>query len=41
MTKRLQIYKYEICGNMVKMVHAGKGELVLGQNLPFWKDTME
>lgn len=28
MTEKLQIYKCEICGNMVEMVHAGKGELV-------------
>ena len=28
MTTRLEIYKCEICGNMVEMVHEGKGELV-------------
>lgn len=28
MTERLQIYKCEICGNMVEMVHAGAGQLV-------------
>ncbi len=28
MTKRLQIYKCEVCGNMVEMVHEGQGELV-------------
>jgi superoxide reductase len=28
MTKRLEIYKCDICGNMVEMVHAGVGELV-------------
>ena len=28
MTKRLEIYKCELCGNMVEMVHAGVGELV-------------
>lgn len=28
MTKRLQIYKCEICGNIVEMVHEGKGQLV-------------
>ncbi|MGQ9474895.1 MAG: desulfoferrodoxin [Actinomycetota bacterium] len=28
MTERLQIYKCEICGNIVEVVHAGKGELV-------------
>ena len=28
MTKLLQIYKCEVCGNMVEMVHASQGELV-------------
>ncbi len=28
MTERLQIYKCEICGNIVEMLHEGKGELV-------------
>ncbi len=28
MTERLQIYKCEICGNIVEVMHAGKGELV-------------
>ncbi|WP_456433918.1 desulfoferrodoxin [Thermosulfuriphilus sp.] len=28
MTKLLQIYKCEICGNMVEMVHEGQGQLV-------------
>ena len=28
MTENLQVYKCEICGNMVEMVHAGDGELV-------------
>lgn len=28
MTERLQIYKCEICGNIVELVHEGKGELV-------------
>jgi superoxide reductase len=28
MTKLLQIYKCEVCGNIVEMVHAGQGELV-------------
>ena len=28
MTERLQVYKCEICGNIVEMLHAGKGELV-------------
>lgn len=28
MTALLQIYKCEVCGNIVEMVHPGKGELV-------------
>ena len=28
MTERLQVYKCEICGNMVEVIHEGKGELV-------------
>lgn len=28
MTKELQIYKCDICGNIVEVVHSGKGELV-------------
>jgi superoxide reductase len=28
MTERLQIYKCEICGNIVEVLHEGKGELV-------------
>ena len=28
MTKRLQIYKCEVCGNIVEMLHEGKGELI-------------
>jgi superoxide reductase len=28
MTERLQIYKCEICGNIVEMLHPGAGELV-------------
>ena len=28
MTELLQIYKCELCGNIVEMVHWGKGELV-------------
>ena len=28
MTKKLEVYKCEICGNMVEMVHEGKGQLV-------------
>lgn len=28
MTKKLEVYKCEICGNIVEMVHEGAGELV-------------
>jgi superoxide reductase len=28
MTEKLQIYKCEICGNIVEMLHSGDGELV-------------
>lgn len=28
MTRRLQVYRCEICGNIVQVLHAGKGELV-------------
>jgi len=28
MTKKLQIYKCEVCGNIVEMVHGGFGKLV-------------
>lgn len=28
MTERLQIYKCEICGNIVQVLYAGKGQLV-------------
>ena len=28
MTQRLQVYKCEICGNIVELLHEGKGELV-------------
>ena len=28
MTEKLQVYKCEICGNIVEMLHSGDGELV-------------
>jgi superoxide reductase len=28
MTERLQVYKCEVCGNIVEMLHTGAGELV-------------
>jgi len=27
-TERLQVYKCEVCGNIVEVIHEGKGELV-------------
>ncbi len=34
MTERLQIYKCEICGNIVEVLHAGQGELICcGQSM--------
>jgi superoxide reductase len=28
MTKRLQVYKCDVCGNIVEVLHEGKGQLV-------------
>jgi len=28
MTEKLQIYKCEVCGNIVEMLHGGKGEMI-------------
>jgi len=28
MTQKLEVYKCEVCGNIVEMLHGGKGELV-------------
>ncbi|MDE7371510.1 MAG: desulfoferrodoxin FeS4 iron-binding domain-containing protein, partial [Desulfovibrio sp.] len=28
MTKRLQVYKCNVCGNIVEVLHPGDGELV-------------
>ncbi len=28
MTKKLQIYKCDLCGNIVEMMHGGKGDLI-------------
>jgi superoxide reductase len=39
MTKRLQIYKCEICGNIVEMLHEGAGELVCcGQPMKLFEE---
>ena len=38
-TERLQVYKCEVCGNMVEVVHAGGGTLVCcNQNMKFMKE---
>lgn len=43
MTQRLQIYKCEVCGNIVEMLHAGAGELVCcGQPMKlFMENTVD
>ncbi len=28
MTRKMQVYKCEVCGNIVEMIHEGKGQLV-------------
>ena len=40
MTERLQIYKCEICGNIVEMQHGGAGELVCcGQPMKLYTEN--
>jgi superoxide reductase len=40
MTEKLQIYKCEICGNIVEMVHAGAGQLVCcGQPMKLFQEN--
>ena len=40
MTERLQVYKCEICGNIVEVLHEGKGELVCcGQPMNLLKEN--
>ncbi|HEC49738.1 MAG TPA: desulfoferrodoxin [Candidatus Desulfofervidus auxilii] len=40
MTKRLQIYKCEMCGNIVEVLHEGKGELVCcGQPMKLYEEN--
>ena len=42
MTKRLQIYKCEICGNIVEVLHEGAGELVCcGQPMKLQEEKTE
>lgn len=41
MTKLLQVYKCNVCGNIVEVVHAGDGELVCcGQPMKLMKEGM-
>ncbi len=40
MTNRLEIYKCEVCGNMVEMIHTGQGSLVCcGQSMKLMKEN--
>lgn len=40
MTQRFEIYKCEICGNIVEMQHEGKGELVCcGKPMKLFKEN--
>ncbi len=42
MTEQKQIYKCNICGNIVEVIHAGKGELVCcGQAMELLKEKIE
>ena len=40
MTKRLQIYKCELCGNIVEVLHEGAGELICcGQAMKVFEEN--
>jgi superoxide reductase len=40
MTKLLEIYKCEVCGNILEMLHEGKGELVCcGQPMKLFEEN--
>jgi len=40
MTEKLQIYKCEVCGNIVEMLHAGAGQLVCcGQPMKLFREN--
>jgi superoxide reductase len=40
MTEKLQIYKCEVCGNIVEMLHAGAGQLICcGQPMTLFKEN--
>jgi superoxide reductase len=41
MTKRLQVYKCEICGNIVEVIHEGGGQLVCcGQPMKLMEENV-
>ena len=41
MAEKLEIYKCEVCGNIVEVLHSGKGELVCcGQTMKLFKENM-
>jgi superoxide reductase len=40
MTQRMQIYKCEVCGNIVEMLHEGVGELICcGQAMKLYREN--
>jgi superoxide reductase len=40
MTERLQIYKCEVCGNIVEMLHPGQGQMVCcNQDMVLYKEN--
>jgi superoxide reductase len=40
MTEKLQIYKCEVCGNIVEVIHTGNGELVCcGQSMKLFEEN--
>ena len=42
MTRKLQIYKCEVCGNIVEVLHVGKGQLVCcGQPMALMKEQTQ
>jgi len=42
MTERLQVYKCMVCGNIVEVLHAGKGELVCcGEAMKLMEENTE
>ena len=42
MTKKLQVYKCEVCGNIVEVLHEGQGELVCcGRPMTLFKEKSQ